>query len=199
MGEVEFFHHTGPGYGITRDAVPFTPSIFISPGVTMKYTATPQSGTSWAATTFSDASWSTGNAGSFPTVTTTTRYYRYTVPITVAGYFALNVGVRTNSGFIIYINGQEAHRVGLASGTISSSSISTLAESTPTWKSVTVSTQLFITSGNSVTIAVEVHLGPGQSNIPDVFDIRGFIYSGTGTSSPPSLIRRLRHHQPLLR
>ncbi|KAK8810774.1 hypothetical protein WA158_007349 [Blastocystis sp. Blastoise] len=156
----------------------FTLNLSIPPGATWKTSTTAQTGTSWTQISFADAAWTPLAPGSFPAISTTTRYYRYTSSISDAAAYALRFGVKTNSGFVIYVNGVEASRVGLP--TVSDSNTASLTfETEATWKVIVVPLSLYITSGTALTVAVEVHSHSSQLTTADIFDAYATTISST--------------------
>ncbi|KAK8791871.1 hypothetical protein WA158_005248 [Blastocystis sp. Blastoise] len=177
----------------TYIAKPFNTNVSVAPGSSWKYSNVAQSGTTWTQTTFGDASWVATAPGSFPSVTTTTRYYRLNVSVNDAAAFAIQVYVNTNSGFILYANGEEINRFALPAGVVGADIPSTVAEESATWKSVVIPKAIYGTTGQ-ITLAIEVHASTSQLNSVDPFN--GFItllsstdgvvvgQGGTGTCTP---------------
>ncbi|KAK8814285.1 hypothetical protein WA158_008147 [Blastocystis sp. Blastoise] len=148
----------------------FTLNIPILPGSTWKTSTTAQTYTSWTQMNFYDSNWNSYSPGAFPLVSTTTRYYRYSSSISDASAYALRINIKTNSGFIVYINGVEASRIGLPN--VSDSNTASLTtEAEATWKTIVVPLSLYITSGTALAVAVEVHSHSSQLNTADVFDV----------------------------
>ncbi|KAK8810192.1 hypothetical protein WA158_002620 [Blastocystis sp. Blastoise] len=156
----------------------FTLNLSIPPGATWKTSTTAQTGTSWTQISFADAAWTPLAPGAFPAISTTTRYYRYTSSISDAAAYALRFGVKTNSGFVLYINGVEASRVGLPIVSYSNTA-SLTSETDATWKVIVLPLSLYITSGTSLTVAVEVHSHSSQLTTADVFDAYATTISST--------------------
>ena len=132
-----------------------------------KYTNEAQTGTDWttAAVTWNEVS-------SFPDVTTTTRYFRKTVNVpSYSSNFALFTYVKSNAGFILYINGQAVNTFGLPSTGVTSS---TLADTTTTEQKermLTTLRSIFISS-STVEIAVEVHASSVTTSGAETFDCK---------------------------
>ncbi|KAK8803561.1 hypothetical protein WA158_001255 [Blastocystis sp. Blastoise] len=147
----------------------FTLKMAVAPGTTWKTSTTAQTGTSWTQLSFTDTTWTSHAHGSFPSISTTTRYYRYTTTLVDTAAYALRLSVKTNSGFIVYVNGIEASRVGLPA--VSNSNTASLtSETDATWKIVAIPLSVYITSGTDFTIAIEVHSHSSQLTTADVFD-----------------------------
>ncbi|KAK8805571.1 hypothetical protein WA158_002227 [Blastocystis sp. Blastoise] len=183
------------GASVSQSSETFTFEFPIIPGSQWKYTDAPQTGSTWAATTFGDSAWTSAAAPNFP-VLTTTRYYRYSTSFTDnASIVAFDLRITNQHAVAIYVNGQEAYRNALPTGAISSTTVPTeVAETSGVVREIVVPKTLFVPSGNTITIAVEVHLGAGVTSVPDVFDSMvslikttslqvGFI-SGTPTCVP---------------
>ncbi|KAK8794614.1 hypothetical protein WA158_001595 [Blastocystis sp. Blastoise] len=147
----------------------FILNIVFPPGVTWKTSTTAQTGTSWTQMDFDDTTWTSLAPGSFPPITTTTRYYRYTTTFVDMNIYAIHFGIKTNSGFIVYVNGIEASRVGLPNIS-NSNTISLTSETDGTWKTVVIPLSLYVTSGTAFTVAIEVHSHSSQLSTTDIFD-----------------------------
>ncbi|HBP13621.1 MAG TPA: hypothetical protein DD457_00340, partial [Gammaproteobacteria bacterium] len=103
--------------------------VLVSKGATWSYLddATDQ-GTAWQAASFDDSSWSTGAAelgfteGDEATLIqsgATTYYFRHSFTVADLGdVSALTVNLKRDDGAIVYLNGTEVARDGLAAGTI---------------------------------------------------------------------------------
>jgi hypothetical protein len=163
------------GYAFTgwrKSAVTLSPLVQVND--TWKYYDKGQlSGNSWSSTSFNDASWIVGQAPlgySMTGVRTTigyggnaqqknpTAYFRKTVTLDTApgtnDSFLLNYQV--DDGCVIWINGQEAGRVNMPSGTIGYTTFSsTYAGSEPLTGTLELPASLFKKGSN--VIAVEVH------------------------------------------
>ncbi|KAK8812362.1 hypothetical protein WA158_007596 [Blastocystis sp. Blastoise] len=147
----------------------FTLKMAVAPGTTWKTSTTAQTGTSWTQLSFTDTTWTSHAPGSFPSISTTTRYYRYTTTLVDTAAYALRLSVKTNSGFVVYVNGIEASRVGLPA--VSNSNTASLtSETDATWKIVAIPLSVYITSGTDFTIAIEIHSHSSQLTTADVFD-----------------------------
>ena len=141
------------------------------------------SGTTWRQSNYDDSTWKEAPAplGYGMTGTTTTisygsnannkyptYYFRHSLTLdqtpTSADQMVLNYQV--DDGFIIYVNGQEAARYNMPSGTVSYNTFSTTyAEHTPLTGSITLKATLFQKGTN--VIAVEVHNNNATSS--DIF------------------------------
>lgn len=156
----------------------FFPSYLVSPAATWKYTTTAQSGTSWAQSSFSDASWSSYAAGSFPEVSSVTRYYRTTSsfplglsPSKFAGY--LLAGYTVNEGIIMYVNGKEVYRYNLPASSSSSTTASDASATEGNYKMVSGSAVADLASG-TITVAIEVHAASATPSGADTF--KGYLF-----------------------
>ncbi|KAK8791790.1 hypothetical protein WA158_005167 [Blastocystis sp. Blastoise] len=194
VGSIVFLTETlksGEAGANVKKSIPFILSLAVAPSATWKTTTAPQVGNSWTQMAFADTTWVPLASGSFPVITTTTRYYRYTTTITETGFYALGLFFKMNSGFIIYVNGQEAARVGLPAGAVDSNTASLTAETTATYKNFAVPAATYLTVGTSVTIAIEVHSHASQLNTADEFTFlartandSGFVVGNGGTAVP---------------
>ncbi|KAK8807466.1 hypothetical protein WA158_004225 [Blastocystis sp. Blastoise] len=158
----------------------FTLKMVVSPIATWKTSTTAQADTSWTQISFDDSTWTSLAPGSFHPISTITRYYRFTTTIVDMNTYAIHFGVKTNSGFVIYINGIEASRVGLP--IVSNSNTTSLtSETEATWKIIFIPPSHYVTSGTAFTVAVEIHSHSSQLNTADVFDVFAIpISSNTG-------------------
>jgi hypothetical protein len=149
----------------------YSQTTIISYGSSWKYldNGTNQ-GTAWRPTSFSDASWSSGNGelgygdGDETTIVGyggnasnkyITTYFRKTVTIadpTIYSNFTFTV--LRDDGYVVYVNGSEVGRDNMGTGTITSSSVAASAIEDGT-VSFNVATSTF--SAGSNTIAVEIH------------------------------------------
>ncbi|MFM7015765.1 MAG: alkaline phosphatase PhoX [Bacteroidota bacterium] len=131
-------------------------------------------GTTWYASNFSDATWSSGSAPlgygltgvattvSYGTISTnkyTTTYFRKSISISTPAlsYSSLLLNVKRDDGLVVYINGIERYRSNMPSGTISNTTFSTncASDNGSTWQSVELASSYFIDGTN--VIAIEVH------------------------------------------
>ncbi|KAK8803463.1 hypothetical protein WA158_001157 [Blastocystis sp. Blastoise] len=147
----------------------FTLNFPILPGSVWKSSISAQTGTYWTQMNFDDSNWNSYSPGIFPLVSTTTRYYRYSSSFTDTAAYALRINIKTNSGFIVYINGKEASRVGLPTIT-NSNTISLTSETNASWKTVAIPLSEYFISSTTFTIAVEIHSHSSQLSTIDVFD-----------------------------
>ena len=112
----------------------------VSYGSAWKYTSTAQTTTDW---TTASVDWQ--EMSSFPSVTTTTRYFRKTVTYNnYASYYALFMHVKTNAGFILYVNGQQANSFGLPSTGVTASTMATVTSTEQIERSKSTLRALFI-------------------------------------------------------
>ncbi|KAK8797561.1 hypothetical protein WA158_005907 [Blastocystis sp. Blastoise] len=167
----------GLAYGeATPKTVQFTLTSILSYGSTWKYSTAAQVGNSWAAPSFADATWSSAATGAFPTIATTTRYFRFSGILATAAV-AFNMEILSNSGYIVYINGQEVSRVGLPAVS-DANTASTLVEETATYKTLAFPLSLYSVT-TSFTVAIEVHAAATQIGSPEVFDAKASDIKGT--------------------
>jgi hypothetical protein len=157
-------------------------------------------GTAWRSPSFSDASWSTGNAelgygdddeatevsyGSSATNKYVTTYFRKTFQVTNASAFnALELGLIRDDGVVVYVNGTEVFRNNMPSGTIY---YNTYAPGyiDGTNEKVWLITQLpnVLVNGTNL-VAVEIHQNsPASSDIS--FNLK---LKGVNTTSDPQFI-----------
>ncbi|MEO8584228.1 MAG: metallophosphoesterase family protein, partial [Flavitalea sp.] len=153
----------------------YSQTTLIPYGATWKYLDNgTDPGTTWATAAFNDASWSSGASelgygdGDETTVVSfggntnskyITTYFRSTVSIpSPSAYATFSFNIKRDDGFVLYVNGVEAGRNNMPTGTITTSTpASTAIEDAII--NVPVATTFFVAGTN--TIAVEIH----QANI----------------------------------
>jgi hypothetical protein len=126
-------------------------------------------GTTWIDSGFNDASWSTGSGVfgmggiSGATITTTivkeiTTYFRKEVTITGHSNGTLDLNLLCDDGVVIYINGKEAYRYNMPSGTVTYTTTASTAVGGSDEGDYTIYTiaDTFLIDGVN-TIAVELH------------------------------------------
>ncbi|KAK8812269.1 hypothetical protein WA158_007503 [Blastocystis sp. Blastoise] len=183
MGGLEIGRFTMPyqsGQSYKTDTKTFTPTLDVPFGGSWKYSDVSQSGTGWAASTYSDSSWSTATGASFPAFTATTRYYRTTRTISSRDSFAsIMNSVKTGEGVAVYIQGVEVYRYKLPTGTLTGQTVSTsVTDSTIVNKVFSYNKFLLPTSG-SYTIAIEIHQYTAGATGNDIFDFGAVLSSPT--------------------
>ena len=152
-------------------------TIIVPYGSTWKYRDNgSDQGTTWRASGFNDASWSSGSGelgygdGDETTVVSygpsssnkyITTYFRKTFNITnPAVYTNFSINVMRDDGFVVYVNGVEAGRNNLTTGTVSYTSTATSAIEDAVI-TITAASSMFVAGSN--TIAVEMHQASGGS------------------------------------
>ena len=173
-----------------------TVGLYFNPVVTaplqLKYTDSVQSGSAWRQPNFDDSTWSSGTSASFPSFTSTTRYYRLTSGIPALSTMnALQLMINSPNGFIVYVNGDEVYRykisytVSLPDG-LDTSSIADDNE----FKMVTFKKYLLNESGTNV-IAFELHLPSSGINSADSFALYlGRIGDGVSNDFPTTRLNQ---------
>ncbi|HEX2980165.1 MAG TPA: hypothetical protein VHO48_07865 [Anaerolineaceae bacterium] len=169
-------------------------STLIANGGTWKYLDNgSDQGTNWRSTSFNDGQWKTGSAelgygdgdektvvsyGSNSSAKYITTYFRTAISVTdPAAMSAVNVTLRRDDGAIIYVNGKEALRSNMPTGTVT---YKTLASGSSTGGTVdaSIASSLFV-AGNNV-VAVEIHQASGSSS--DIsFDLQMTAATSGGT------------------
>jgi hypothetical protein len=138
-------------------------------------------GTSWKEVSYSDSSWAQGNAqlgygdGDETTVVSygsdssnkhITTYFRKSIQITDASlYQGLQLNLLRDDGAVVYINGQEVFRSNMPSGTVSYTTLASLATdgtSEDTYYNATVNPSVLVNGTN--VVAVEVHQSYSSSS-----------------------------------
>ncbi|KAK8797197.1 hypothetical protein WA158_004407 [Blastocystis sp. Blastoise] len=124
------------------------------------------------------------STSSFPTIQTYTVYFRKLVVLEeVDTIYLLEIGIRTKTSFILYINGNEAYRYGFSNNTISPTTHAQLINDDISYKIITLPYSKFSSSSSSTTtssllIAVEVHYHSDLFQLNNPFDC--FIYTQRG-------------------
>jgi len=136
-------------------------------------------GTAWRASSFSDASWSSGNAelgygdGGEATVVNggptssrfITTYFRKTISIaSVATFTSYKINVKRDDGVVVSVNGNEVYRNNMPTDTISytTGASSTASDDGANFQVATLPISAFVTGTN--VIAVEIHQSNGTSS-----------------------------------
>jgi secreted PhoX family phosphatase len=162
-------------------------------------------GTAWRSTSFSDATWKTGNSqlgygdGDEATVVSfgpkssskyITTYFRRAISIAdLNALSGLTMRVKRDDGIIIYINGTQRYINNMPTGTITSTTRASTAASDDgnTWLTATMQKSFFVTGNN--TIAVEIHQSSSSSSdISFDMELIGLITAADVT--PPTISAR---------
>ena len=154
-----------------------------------KHSNQAQVGTTWTTQT---VTWTEGS--SFPEVTTTTRYFRRTLALSdfLAVYYAY-ISIKTNTGFLMYINGQLVWNWNMPTGNITADTYALSKVETITERSFGTMLKLWATSA-TIEIAIEVHATADTISGEESFncqiicksgsDFRRIDNAGTVSSSP---------------
>jgi hypothetical protein len=137
-------------------------------------------GTAWRSNAFNDSTWKTGPAqlgygdgdeatvvsyGSNANAKFITTYFRHSFFVSNASlYTGLTLNLLKDDGAVVYLNGQEVHRVNMPTGTIGYTTAASTALGTPqeaTFYSSTLANTLL--TGTNV-LAVEIHQANGTSS-----------------------------------
>ncbi|KAK8803502.1 hypothetical protein WA158_001196 [Blastocystis sp. Blastoise] len=150
----------------------FNFDVSLTPGSSWKYSPVAQTSSAWSQPSFSDVVWESFSSGHFPAISSNTRYYRTVVTVPNAStFFAYRLGISSNTGAVVYINGQEVYRYGLPlSSAITSTTPSTMNEETSSTHFVSFHKSSYITSGTTFVIGVEIHMPAGITTGEDSFD-----------------------------
>ncbi len=157
-----------------------TPSTLFNFGASWKYldNGTNQ-GTAWYASSFSDASWASGNGelgygdndeatvvsyGGSSNNKYITTYFRKTISLAdPSAYSAFTAKVKRDDGIVVYLNGAEVYRSNMGTGSFTYSTLASLAsDDGATPQSFTIAPGAFV-SGNNV-FAAEVHQNAASSS-----------------------------------
>ena len=142
--------------GSSRSEVKFDPTYVISTEDSWRYSNSPQSTVDWYHSV--NPTWTSYVPGSFPTVSTNTRYYALsvTVPPMWEGYYSFELGIYSREGVVAYINGEEVIRKNLPAGPVNSDTQVTSLDHSSQYLRFIGSKSLYL-SGSSVLVAVEIH------------------------------------------
>jgi hypothetical protein len=163
-----------------RTSAPPATTTLVAPNASWRYLANgSDQGTAWRATAFDDTSWPSGNAilgygqgnettvvgyGPDPANKYVTTYFRRTFSVSDPSTIgALTLSLRRDDGAVVYLNGVEAYRSNMPSGTITSQTLALEAtdDGNQTF-TATISPSLLRAGAN--TIAVEVHQATRSSS-----------------------------------
>lgn len=171
---------------------PATTPYLIAANTTWKYldNGTNQ-GTAWRATTFNDATWTSGNAelgygdggeativgyGPNASAKYITTYFRKSFSVTdPAAYTSLGLDVIRDDGVVVYLNGSEVYRDNMPTGTITNTTLAGAnTGDEAAWHTVSLSPAALVAGTN--VLAVEIHQQSASSS--DIsFNAR--LYTGT--------------------
>ncbi len=156
------------------------PTTFVGRGASWKYLDNGSNqGTAWRAVGFNDTAWASGPAelgygdGDEATVISygpnssskyITSYFRKSFTVTQASsYTGLSIGLRRDDGAVVYINGTEAFRTNMPTGTIAHTTLAGGAIGSETTYFPFSAPASLLVEGTNV-IAVEVHQSGGTSS-----------------------------------
>lgn len=130
------------------------------------YSNQPQSTTAW---TTDPVSWE--SMSSFPAVTTVTRYFRksFFVPPTPHAY-GIVISVKTDCGFIAYLNGQRVSDWAMPSSSITSSTLATESTETPVLRTRSALLGYYGAIGDEIEIAIEIHAAVASPSGSECFE-----------------------------
>lgn len=121
-----------------------------------KYSDTTTSG--WSENSFNDSTWTTVVPGAFPAIASsaTVRYYRtsVTVPTSLEGTPAFEIGIKTKYGLVLYADGQEVYRFNLPADATSTTPCTETMESAAFRR---ISLPISKITQSVLKLAVEVH------------------------------------------
>ena len=169
---------TGPG----ADTPHAQSSVLVATGATWKYLDNGSNqGTAWRAPAFNDSTWASGPAqlgygdsdeatvvsfGPNSSAKFTTTYFRHAFSVgSPASYQSLTLRVIRDDGAVVYLNGTEVFRSNLPAGTITSSTLASVAiggADESTYQQTTISPSLLVAGTN--VLAVEMHQSGGTSS-----------------------------------
>ncbi|KAK8814152.1 hypothetical protein WA158_008014 [Blastocystis sp. Blastoise] len=147
--------------------LPFSLNIPLDFGSSWYYSTSPETTSTWI---LADVSyWQSFNTGSYPKVSSITRYYRKNIENLPDDLYLYSISTKSNCGFIIYFNGNEVFRynvpeTGVTSDTPSTSTYEPALRHGITHKSVYVRTDKIL------RIAIEVHATEELLGTEDPFD-----------------------------
>jgi hypothetical protein len=143
-------------------------------------------GTSWTATSFNDASWSSGPSElgygdgdevtvvnacgtltQFPTCSTkyTTTYFRQTFSVTsVSSYTGFTANLRRDDGIVLYVNGVEVYRNNMPTGTITYTTLASAAASDDGTLVLNATIPASVVVSGTNVVSAEIHQNAGSSS-----------------------------------
>lgn len=171
MDKIEVLHSRLEGK--SRAEILFDPTYTISPTDSWRYTNTAQSTADWYHSV--NPSWVAYAPGSFPQVSSNTRYYALsvTVPPMWDGYYSFELGVFSREGVVVYINGEEVMRKNLPIGPVTSNTQVTQLDSTSTYMRFIGSRNQYLNEA-SVLVAIEIHKDFNQTS-PYADDFKAYL------------------------
>ena len=164
---IAVLHLTGP-FGTKLGTDTFTVALPINQfgyGQNWKYTNEAQTGAGW---TTQAVTWTEGDT--FPTVTTTTRYFRRTITVEeFASCYYLQLKVKTSTGFIVYVNGNRVFKYNMPAGEVTSTTYA-LSKNTEVVERIYGSMLKLWATTATVEVAVEVHATADSVSGDEDFD-----------------------------
>ena len=137
-------------------------------------------GTGWRSTSFNDSTWKSGAAqlgygdgdetttvgyGSNASAKYITTYFRHSFFVSNASlYTGLALNLLKDDGAVVYLNGQEIHRINMPSGSISYTTAASTALGTPQESTFYLTTLANTLLTGTNVLAVEVHQANGTSS-----------------------------------
>ena len=155
----------------------------IPENATWRYTTT-EPVAIWKNTTYIDTTWDSGTVPigfdparanldcvtALPTLPQTAYFRRaFTVPAVATSVTGLLVRVRATDGFVLYLNGNEVHRVNLPGGTLAHATPASADVPTTLWQTFTLPTTHLSVGLTANIFAAEVHRATGGADL--VFDL----------------------------
>lgn len=169
-------------------SISFSTNFIISPQSSWKYFYTnDEIDSNWMIPKYNDLSWTTGIYNNYPLFTTHSQYYRYSfnnimMNEDLNNNIILDIGIKMNSCFIMYINGYEIFRYNILSGNECNSDN---FKDNNDYITFSVLSSFLINGGTNV-IAVELHQNPlvipTTESPPTIYDFYMSYIKGNFTS-----------------
>ncbi|CBK22881.2 uncharacterized protein [Blastocystis hominis] len=150
--------------GAEESAVFALPEV-IEAGAAWKYSSETMVGTSW---TTENVDWSL--ISEYPAISSITRYFRQSYTLFGAGFRSVIIQVKTNGGFVFYVNGVEASRFNLPAGEITATTQATELKESNVYRILRLSLDAYSAVNGVYEFAVEMHAAEGQIGEAEHFE-----------------------------
>ena len=176
--------------GAEESAVFALPEV-IEAGAAWKYSSEAMVGTSW---TTENVDWNL--ISEYPAISSITRYFRQSYTLSGTGFRSVIIQVKTNGGFVFYVNGVEASRFNLPSGEITATTQATELKESNVYRILRLSLDAYSAVNGVYEFAVEMHAAEGQIGQAEHFECsveftiyeQSLVGSGQATSNLPGML-----------
>ena len=150
--------------GAEESAVFALPEV-IEAGAAWKYSSEAMVGTSW---TTENVDWSL--ISEYPAISSITRYFRQSYTLSETGFRSVIIQVKTNGGFVFYVNGVEASRFNLPAREITATTQATELKESNVYRILRLSLDAYSAVNGVYEFAVEMHAAAGQIGQAEHFE-----------------------------